>query len=48
MCQVSFPSMEGVDKQALVEDWLNPDGPQAHHLSIQSQSYQISSKRRIW
>jgi len=23
--QVSFPNIEGVDKQAMVEDWLNPD-----------------------
>jgi len=23
--QVSFPNMEGVDKQAMVEDWLNPE-----------------------
>lgn len=23
--QVSFPSMDGVDKQAMVEDWLNPE-----------------------
>jgi len=28
--QVSFPNMDGVDKQAMVEDWLNPEQGQGY------------------